>query len=63
MSRICHGCAAKSGRKVSWRKNPTMVASPKSMEAVTATWPTRLNQPVNQEATAARRGGAIFAAQ
>ena len=29
-----------------WMKNTTKYARPKSIEAVTATWPMRLNQPV-----------------
>ena len=40
-----------------------IVASPKSIDAVTATWPIRLNQPVNHEAIGARAGLAILAAQ
>ena len=41
-----------------WTKN----AAPKSMPAVTATWPRKLNQPVNQD-QAAPFFGASFAAQ
>ena len=37
-------------------------AAPKSMPAVTATWPRKLNQPVNQD-QAAPLLGASFAAQ
>jgi hypothetical protein len=38
-------------------------AAPKSMPAVTATWPRKLNQPVNQDQAAAFLGGASFADQ
>ena len=38
-------------------------AQPKLMPAVTATWPSRLNQPVNQDHTGALSPGASLAAQ
>jgi hypothetical protein len=33
---------------VRFKKSVKKMANPKSMPAVTATWPSRLNQPVNQ---------------
>ena len=38
-------------------------AQPKLMPAVTATWPSRLNQPVNQDQMGALLPGASLAAQ
>ena len=38
-------------------------AQPKLMPAVTATWPSRLNQPVNQDQIGALSPGASLAAQ
>ena len=38
-------------------------AAPKSMPAVTATWPRKLNQPVNQDHTGPLPGRASLAAQ
>jgi hypothetical protein len=36
-------------------------AAPKSMPAVTATWPRKLNHPVNQDHAAAFRGASLAA--
>ncbi len=36
-------------------------AAPKSMPAVTATWPRKLNQPVNQDQTGPCRGESLAA--
>ena len=41
----------------------TKNAAPKSMPAVTATWPRKLNQPVNQDQAGPLFPGASFAAQ
>ena len=38
-------------------------AQPKEIPVVTANWPTKLNQPVNQEKNGAYLGGASIAAQ
>ena len=45
------------------RKAEIEKAQPKLMPAVTATWPTRLNQPVNQTRSGALLPGASLAAQ
>ena len=52
---VCHGRVSKPHCRSSraLRKN----AAPKSMPAVTATWPRKLNQPVNQD-----QAGAFFLA-
>ena len=48
---VCHGRVSKPNcrSRKALRKN----AAPKSMPAVTATWPRKLNQPVNQDQAAA----------
>ena len=57
---VCHGRVSKPHCRSSsaLRKN----AAPKSMPAVTATWPRKLNQPVNHDHAAGLRG-ASFADQ
>ncbi len=57
---VCGGVAVKPR----WRSRSAFrnEAAPKSMPAVTATWPRKLNQPVNH-AHAAACDGASFAAQ
>ncbi len=62
MSRIRPGDAEKPLSN-SLMKKVRKLARPKSIEAVTATCPRRLNHPVNQLHTAAFPGGAIWAAQ
>ena len=51
---VCPGVALKSNCRSSraLRKN----AAPKSMPAVTATWPRKLNQPVNHDHAGPLRG-------
>ncbi len=54
---VCHGRVSKfhwMSRKA-LRKN----AAPKSMPAVTATWPRKLNHPVNQDHAPGLRGASL----